>query len=137
MWRRVSNYVLDSYAILAYFGKENGADQVKELIRKARRREVALHLSLINLGEIYYVVYKNAGKTSAQSIINDTRRLPIKVEKVTDKHVWAAAEIKAQVSFSYADAFAASLAQFLNASLVTGDSEFRKLGGAITILWLP
>jgi predicted nucleic acid-binding protein len=42
----------------------------------------------------------------------------------------------AEYTISYADAFAASLAQELDASLVTGDSEFKAIKEKLSILWL-
>ena len=47
-----------------------------------------------------------------------------------------AAHIRAEHPLAYADAFAAALAAEKNASLVTGDPEFRALEGAIPIQWL-
>ncbi|MEW5989188.1 MAG: PIN domain-containing protein [Chloroflexota bacterium] len=45
--------------------------------------------------------------------------------------------MKAAYPLSYADAFAAALAQELKATLVTGDPEFRPLIALIAIEWLP
>ena len=55
------------------------------------------------------------------------------------ERVRAAAELKALGGLSYADCFAASLAQELDATLVTGDPEFAGLEkeGLIRVLWLP
>ena len=38
---------------------------------------------------------------------------------------------------SYADAFAAALAQEFGATLVTGDPEFRAVESRIAVMWLP
>ena len=48
----------------------------------------------------------------------------------------AAAWLKAEYPISYADAFAASLAQELGASLVTGDPEFKKIKQNLSLIWL-
>ncbi|MCP4579599.1 MAG: type II toxin-antitoxin system VapC family toxin [Deltaproteobacteria bacterium] len=46
-----------------------------------------------------------------------------------------AAHIKARHAISYADAFAVSLAQELNATVVTADPEFNKVQPLVNILW--
>ncbi|MBP9665121.1 MAG: PIN domain-containing protein [Pyrinomonadaceae bacterium] len=47
-----------------------------------------------------------------------------------------AAGYKAGGGISYADCFAAALAKQTNATLITGDREFKKLESEITIEWL-
>ena len=44
-------YVFDSFALLAYFGNEPGAETVEQLLRQAQGETVTIHLSLVNLGE--------------------------------------------------------------------------------------
>ncbi|HCC79411.1 MAG: hypothetical protein A2X25_06795 [Chloroflexi bacterium GWB2_49_20] len=129
-------FVLDSFALIAYFCAEPGGEIVKELLEKALNLELDLHLSIINLGEMYYILYKTRGKDFADSAVEDTNNLPIQVISITDSQVWDAAEIKAHFSISYADAFAASLAQSLNASIVTGDPEFNNIINGPNIIWI-
>ena len=50
--------------------------------------------------------------------------------------VLAAAQIKTQYPISYADAFAVALAQELNATIVTGDPEFKQVESIVTLFWL-
>jgi hypothetical protein len=45
-------YVLDSYAVLAYFEGEPGGAAVRTLIEEAGDHQAALYLSLINAGEL-------------------------------------------------------------------------------------
>jgi PIN domain nuclease of toxin-antitoxin system len=42
-------YVFDSFALLAYFGNEPGAETVEQLLRQAQDQTVTLHLSLVNI----------------------------------------------------------------------------------------
>ena len=44
--------------------------------------------------------------------------------------------MKANHRISYADAFAAALAQEYGATVVTGDPEFRSLGEKVSVEWL-
>lgn len=131
------DYVLDSYALLAYFNSEEGDDVVKELLNTALDGEVTLYLSLINLGEIYYLIRRRRGMEKAQETLETLRSLPVSLCNISEARVLAAAELKAEYPISYADAFAAALVQELGATLVTGDPEFKKLEPVITISWLP
>ena len=58
-------YVLDSFALLAYFGNEPGAETVEQLLRQAQDETVTLHLSLVNLGEVYYITQRERGQDVA------------------------------------------------------------------------
>ena len=64
--------------------------------------------------------------------------MPIELVGVdSDLHlVRQAAVFKAIKKMSYADCFAAALAKTCNAELVTGDPEFKTVGGEIKIAWL-
>lgn len=53
-----------------------------------------------------------------------------------DSYTYAATHLKARHPISYADAFAAALAQLESATLVTGDREFEAVQGVIRIEWL-
>ena len=130
-------YVLDSYALLAYFQAEAGGPAVLALLEAARDGQVRLYLSLINAGEMYYLMHRQKGAAQAESLLKDLHDLPILICPATDERVWAAARLKATFPISYADAFAAALSQELNATLVTGDPEFDSLATAVNILWLP
>jgi uncharacterized protein len=49
---------------------------------------------------------------------------------------FAAAHLKAQYPIAYADAFALALAQSKEATLLTGDLEFRQAEKEVSIEWL-
>ena len=49
-----SVFVLDSFAVLAYFHAEDGGERVLELQNDAREAKAELTMSLINVGEIVY-----------------------------------------------------------------------------------
>ena len=129
-----AKYLLDSWAVLAYLKKESPADQrVLELLEKARDGKVLLFLSVINLGEIYYIVGRARGEDTAQHILEEIKRLPIEILPVDETDVLAAARWKMQYPMAYADAFAASAAQDLQAILLTGDPELLALGDLLEI----
>lgn len=80
-------YVLDSYALLAYFQAEVGAPMVRTLFEAARDQQAALYLSLINAGEIYYLTYRERGPKWAEMLLKDLRRLPIVLGQTTEERV--------------------------------------------------
>jgi ribonuclease VapC len=136
MAKAVPAYVLDSFALLAYFQAEPGGANVRDLLEKARDGEALLYLSIINAGETYYLMCREKGRTKAEALIQDLRELPITLLSATDERVWSAARWKAQYAISYADAFALDSAKEFGATLVTGDPEFKALESDIAILWL-
>jgi predicted nucleic acid-binding protein len=130
-------YVLDSFAMLAYFEAEAGGAAVRVLLEAARDRKATLGMSMINVGELYYILYRERGVDQAEVALSDLRALPITLYAATDERIVAAARLKAQHPVSYADAFAATLAQELNALLVTGDPEFKAVEPQVGVMWLP
>lgn len=128
-------FVLDSFAVLAYFQAENGGERVLELLNNAREDKVQLAMSLINAGEVVYLTGRNRGRKIAEAVLKDLRDLPITFYEASEERILAAAWIKASHAISYADSFAVQLAQELKAALVTGDPEFEGMKD-LKVLWL-
>lgn len=136
MAESIVTFVLDSFAVMAHFQAESGGEKVLELLEKAGNGEVMLAMSLINVGEVVYLTSRERGKEQARAMLDDLWALPVKFYDATEERILAAAWLKAAHPISYADAFAASLAQELGASLVTGDPEFKPLKDSISLFWL-
>ena len=119
--------VLDSWALMAYFMDQSGAEQVERLLLKAARDRHPLLLSVINWGEIYYSVMRADSQKAAEQVASEIAGLPIELVPVNEnlEMVRQAAVFKANKKMSYADCFAAALAKIKNAELVTGDPEFK------------
>lgn len=130
-------YVLDSYALPAYFQAESGGPDVRALLEAARDQTATLTLSLMNAGEMYYIMRRQQGSERAEAMLDDLRALPITFAPATEDRIFAAARLKAEYSMSYADAFAAGLAIELGATLVTGDPEFKSVEPSVMVMWLP
>jgi len=129
-------YVLDANALLALFLAEPGAEQVQQCLRQAMSGQATLHMSFINYGECVYNIERRYGLSAVMRLQMFLENYPITYYEADRKRVTAAAHIKAQHPMSYADAFAAALAQELDATLVTGDPEFRVVQHLIRIEWL-
>jgi predicted nucleic acid-binding protein len=129
-------YVLDSFALLAYFQAETGGKKVKDILKRTSAGTAYAYLSVLNLGEIVYITERRLGRDTAESTLTDISRLPIQIADAGTERVLAAAHVKAQHAISYADAFVVSLAQELNATIVTADPEFKIVQSLVNILWL-
>lgn len=132
----MKNYVLDSYAVLAYFQNERGAEEIEGFLRKAAVGEAALFLSVVNLGEVAYITQRKAGAEKKQMLLSAVEVLPIKTVDVDKDLAINAAEIKAKYPISFAGCFALALARYVGATVVTGDPEFKKTEGLVSVFWL-
>jgi ribonuclease VapC len=93
-------------------------------------------MSLLNLGEIAYLVERRYGTDQCERTLNALRAFPIALENVTLDRILAAAHVKARHAISYADAFAAALAQEMGATVVAGDPEFEQVESLVNVDWL-
>ena len=123
----MAHFVLDSYAMLAYFRNEEGREKVEQLLNEAVADKHELYMSCINAGEVYYMAYRKDGADKAALAWKALQQFPIHITEVDTVFAHKAADIKARYKLSYADAFAAALAVSKKATLITGDDEFESL----------
>lgn len=126
--------MLDSFALLAFLGEEKGFKKVNELLHAAAVSSEPLLMNEINIGEVYYVVAKRRSLEKANELLVRLETLPIQRVSNSFADIIEAARLKAQFPLSYADAFAVATALRLNATLVTGDPEFRPAAHLIGII---
>jgi len=131
-----TSFVLDSYALLAYLQDEPAGSRIEKLLDNATKEKCRLFLSLINLGEILYIVERRGGIAKAQDALALIRQLPIEIPLVDEQMVFTAAHIKANHTISYADAFAVATALKENAVVVTADPEFQSVETVVQVEWL-
>ena len=125
----MANYVLDSFAMLAFFRNETGADKVKQLLHDAAADKYELYMTCVNAGEVYYMSYRKDGAAKAELVWKALQQFPVHIVDIDLEFSLAAAKIKARHSLSFADAFAAALTIKRKATLITGDGEFETLVG--------
>ena len=85
-------------------------------------------MSLINLGEVAYIVERMAGENLVRDIVQHLRH-QLALDLPSESRVLEAARIKASYPMAYADAFAVATALARDATLLTGDPEIRDAGG--------
>jgi len=130
------SYVLDASALISFLEDKAGAQKVEELLEQARRGNARVLLSSVNCGEVYLKILRDHGQEHAIRTISAVSRLPIEIQDATTSRSFHAAEVKNKYKLYYIDAFAAALAFEHKATLVTSDSDFKKLGHNFPVLWL-
>lgn len=134
---------LDAFAVLTWLQDEAGADEVEKHLQQVHEQgEYRCFLSLINLGEVYYQIYRKRGATTADRFWDGVFRgeIPLTVIDVTRKRVLESGRLKARYPIALADAFAIQLALEMHVPLLTGDPEIRipaKQEPALQVIWLP
>lgn len=132
----MKRYVLDSFALIAFFENEQGADLVARILDDINRKQANGFMSVINWGEIYYNTMREAGAGEAEKVIKQFGRHSIQLVDADRDLTYRAAKLKAKYRIAYADCFAAALSSKLKATIVTGDPEFEKLSNEITVCWV-
>jgi predicted nucleic acid-binding protein len=129
-------YVFDASALFAFAQDKPGASKVEELLMEARRGRARVMMSTVNYGEVYGRILRDSGPEAALSAVQIVSPLSIDLLDVTPQRALGAAEVKARYKLHYADSFAAALAIEHKATLVTSDSDFRRLGHDFPVVWL-
>lgn len=123
----MGGFVLDTFAIVAFFRNEKGADEVEKLLLDAINSKLQLYMCSYNAGEVYYSIWRKNGKAIADECLKKLLQFEITIIEPDLQLTFEAATIKATHKLSFADAHAAALALHLNARLITGDKEFENL----------
>ena len=129
MARKVRNLVLDSWAVLSYFEDEPAGREVAQILAKAQAEGSPVSMSVVNVGEVWYILAREVSEEEADQSVLELRQLGIEFMDVTWKLAREAASFKSKGRMSYADCFAAALARLATTELVRGDKQFRQLEG--------
>lgn len=132
----MSEIVLDSFALIAYFRDEPHAGAVENLLILAARKDAPLHMTDVNYAEVKYTILRKNGPQAWETAAQILPGLPIEFHSTTRALADLAAGFKARFTLSLADAFAAALAREMKAELVTANPEFKALEKVIKIHWL-
>ena len=105
----MKRYVLDSYAMIAYFEDEPGADRVAQVLRQLVKGKAKGFMSVVNWGEVYYNTMREQGVDEAEKVILQLDKFPIQMVEVNKDFAYDAAKLKGKYRIAYADCFAAAL----------------------------
>lgn len=129
-------YLLDGFALLAYLNAEPGGQRVEEVLGLAVSKQCRLVMTLINLGEVLYITERCRGLPAAQRVQALAESLPLEILEASRDLILDAAHIKANHAISYADAFEVAAAIRENATVLTGDPEYRSVTDLVQVEWL-
>jgi predicted nucleic acid-binding protein len=136
MARKPKVVVLDSWATIAYLEDEASAERVADIIADAHEEEIPLLMSVVNAGEVWYIIARESSVADADASINQLRDLGIEFVDADWNLAKDAGYFKSKNKMSFADCFAAALAKQRKAHLATGDPEFKQVESEIAINWL-
>jgi uncharacterized protein len=123
--------------LLAWLRNEQpAADHVRDCLQRAEEGTLQLFMSWINAGEVYYMLARKHNAKPAEEFLTRLPSLPIQVVLPDEQDIVAAAKLKSARKISYADGFAAALAEKETAALITGDPELGEMADVLTIEWI-
>lgn len=128
--------VLDASALITFLERGKGFEKVKTALAGAVEHGESLLMSVVNWGEVLYILIRRCGLEKAEQISRLIETLPIALVPADKALTRQAALYKAFQKLPYADSFAAALAKSCQAELLTGDREFQAVEKDIHILWV-
>jgi predicted nucleic acid-binding protein len=114
-------YILDACALIAALTNEPGADVVADILQQAANGTEILS-NKINLLEVYYDVFRRCGKATAEQVVEEIKRSPVRIiSEISDVVFAEAGRLKARYKISLADAIALAETSTSGGALVTSD----------------
>jgi predicted nucleic acid-binding protein len=129
-------FVLDSWAVIAFFGDEPGGGNIADLIIDSHKSDIPIYMCVVNLGEVWYITARAISEAAAYDIVKALHDMRIEFVDADWTITQRAAQIKSRHKMSYTDCYAAALASSKNAALVTGDKEFKAIENQVDIQWV-
>jgi predicted nucleic acid-binding protein len=90
----------------------------------------------VNVAEVFYILWQRRGEERARGVIANLSRSSVQFVPIDLMLALKAGEIKVLHNLSLVDSMAAALAIVQQASLVTCDRDFEKLGRHFPITWI-
>lgn len=137
MKKEKNKITFDTFAILTYLKEEPGWQKVRDYLWDMHKGNIAGYLNYVNLGELYYIIYRENGASTADKAISMIKLWPLKFVEVREHLAIIAGRIKAENKLSYADAYVAATAINEGTAIITGDKEFKSVEDLTKIIWLP
>ncbi len=128
--------VLDSYVWLSYLLVDGSFAKAEKVLQEIFTGKKEGYISAVNYGEVIYMTWRKRNEVMAKQAEEMMKNFPVIVVEPNLDDCINASYYKAKNTMSYADAFAASLTQRLDAILITGDPEFKPLKGKIKIQFI-
>jgi len=124
----MKKFVLDANALFDLVEAGPGFQKVEHLFQSAIQQHSWIVMSVLNWGEVFYLLWQQRGEEAARRTMAGLSRLPLEIVPVDLAQAMKASELKAIHKVPYVDCIAAALAVLQRATLVTSDRDFEKLG---------
>lgn len=121
---------------MAYLEDEPAGEHVGEVLADANDKHIPLLMSVVNVGEVWYIIARETSSADAENSLLRLREVGIEFVEATWPLTHEAAKYKSKHRMAYADCFAAALTKQKDAVLLTGDPEFKQVDREISIHWL-
>ena len=123
----MKRYLLDTSALLTLRDDEDGAEQVAEILVRAKEERAQCYACFLTLMEVFYRVWRDEGELEGRLAYEQCQTLPLTWIHEDRALLEKAAEIKAVHKVSLADAWIGASAILQDAQLVHKDPEFESL----------
>ncbi|MDR0857550.1 MAG: PIN domain-containing protein [Oscillospiraceae bacterium] len=121
----MNEYVLDACALVAYFNREEGWNELWKLLRRTAGANTKIRINAINLLEVYYGYCKSPGQQYADRVFDIISELQITVNnEISNTLLKHAAYLKTKYGrMSLADAILLAEASVNGGTIVTADHK--------------
>ncbi len=127
------SFVLDTSALMTFIEQEDGAERVRDILRKH-----VIILPWLSILEVVYISQRELGEEEAITRYALLKKLNAEVVWNADEVLLlSAAKIKSVNSLSLADSIIAAIAQQNGATLLHKDPEYEQLQGVVEMETLP
>ncbi|QQR79571.1 MAG: PIN domain-containing protein [Deltaproteobacteria bacterium] len=130
-------FVLDTSAIVTFHENEPGADQIAQILKKAKARQAKVYIPFMSFMEFYYGVYRLEGKGPAIKAYMELKLLSCEQVLLSESLLLLAGEVKATHRMSLGDSWVAATAIQQKACLIHKDPEFEPLSSKVSLMTLP
>jgi uncharacterized protein len=128
--------VVDTWALMAHLLDEPEGPRVRTLLQAAGVAGGRILISAISLGEACYMIERRDGAQAVRAVLGALEDLRIEIADPDRGMILSATGVKARYTISFGDAFVVALAAAEQATVVTGDPDFRKVEHLVPVLWL-
>ncbi len=133
----MTQYILDTSALITYIENEEGNDQIESLLLQALEQQIRLLISVVSTIEVFYISLQEQGQEVALERLKLIQTLPLEQVDVDSSFIQIIGELKATKSLSFADCCIAGLAKSVDAILIHKDPEFEQIEDEVQQLKLP
>jgi predicted nucleic acid-binding protein len=120
--------VLDTKPLIKLFAREEGWETVQKILSKVEVDEIEGAISVVTMTEIYYKYLQEKRPDLARTRIEELRyAIYLKKLEIDEEVAVKAGEFKGKYNVSIADAFIAAAAYFEGSTIISDDTDFKRI----------